>query len=291
MAKLTEEQKKARNEKRKATIEAKKRAEAEAYAIRKREDDLKDAKMRAKRAGEPTRFFEVGQEVAVGNFDKTVVNSIMEDGSVYSVTVTKTETDGHNRSKKITKEEERICAWYELYEDRNADEYPEMIHKEKEYWINSRRTSLNELIRTTNYYFGIDNEPDYQRELVWSEDDKVALIDSIFKDIDIGQFVLIHVGYSLGHNYEILDGKQRLNALCEFFEGRFKYKGLTYAEMHPHDKSHFNNFGIVIGETRDTLTKKQKLDYFLRLNTRGKDQTADHLDRVKRMFEEIPEGE
>ena len=54
----------------------------------------------------------------------------------------------------------------------------------------------------------------------------MLLLDSIFKNIDIGKFVLIHLSDSewveRGFGYEILDGKQRLSALIEFYENKRK---------------------------------------------------------------------
>lgn len=57
----------------------------------------------------------------------------------------------------------------------------------------------------------------YQRDYVWSQEDKESLIDSIFNHIEIGKFVLVFKGYE-GDMYEVLDGKQRLSALQEFLK-------------------------------------------------------------------------
>ena len=64
---------------------------------------------------------------------------------------------------------------------------------------------------------------------VWDIEDKVKLIDSIFNNIDVGKFAFIKVPYKDNSpSYECLDGKQRVTALIEFYEGRFEYKGLKY---------------------------------------------------------------
>jgi uncharacterized protein with ParB-like and HNH nuclease domain len=67
--------------------------------------------------------------------------------------------------------------------------------------------------------------PDYQRDLVWSLEDKVNLIDSIYNDIEIGRFAFIKTDYSKNNfdfdkdfYWEILDGKQRISAIIDFFE-------------------------------------------------------------------------
>jgi hypothetical protein len=86
------------------------------------------------------------------------------------------------------------------------------------------------------YFFGVDTEPSYQRELVWDLEDKVALIDSIFRGLDIGKFVFINLPFKDNSpSQEILDGKQRLNAIIEFTQDRFKYKGVYYSELSVRD--------------------------------------------------------
>jgi hypothetical protein len=67
------------------------------------------------------------------------------------------------------------------------------------------------------YSFGINMDPDYQRGLVWTLEDKQALIESIFDDVDIGKFVFAQRPFEANApGYEIIDGKQRLSALIDF---------------------------------------------------------------------------
>jgi len=54
----------------------------------------------------------------------------------------------------------------------------------------------------------------YQRKLVWSQQEKKALIDSILKQYPIPLILLA----SQGEKYEIIDGMQRLNAIFGFIE-------------------------------------------------------------------------
>ena len=107
------------------------------------------------------------------------------------------------------------------------------------------------------------------------------LIDSIFNNIDIGKFAFIHLDYKkwdeTGYGYEILDGKQRLNAIIEFYENRFPYKGVYYNDLSGRDKRIFKNHSIVQGEVSET-ERKDVLKYFLMLNRTGKVMDQKHLD-------------
>ena len=66
----------------------------------------------------------------------------------------------------------------------------------------------------------------YQRKLVWSTDEKRALIDSILAGYPIPLILLAtKVGEEGKKTYEILDGMQRLNAVFGFIENRFDIAG------------------------------------------------------------------
>lgn len=88
------------------------------------------------------------------------------------------------------------------------------------------------------------------------------------------------------HNYEMLDGKQRLTALLEFQEGLFSYKGLTYPTMCKRDRRHFDDFSISLGQS-DPLTEEQKMRYFLKLNMSGTPMDPKHMEAIQKKLDEI----
>lgn len=71
----------------------------------------------------------------------------------------------------------------------------------------------------------------YQRKLVWSQEEKIAFIDSIYKQYSVPLFLLAQTkGPQDNENtirYEIIDGMQRLNAVTSFIENEFpiEYNG------------------------------------------------------------------
>lgn len=64
----------------------------------------------------------------------------------------------------------------------------------------------------------------YQRKLVWSLEQKQALIDSVMKSLPI-PLILLAQSKTPNEKMEIVDGLQRLEALIAFMENRFPYKG------------------------------------------------------------------
>lgn len=67
--------------------------------------------------------------------------------------------------------------------------------------------------------------PDYQRRSRWSVTQKSRLIESFLMNIPIPPIFLYENDY---YEYEVVDGRQRLEAINDFFKDRFKLKGLEF---------------------------------------------------------------
>ena len=66
----------------------------------------------------------------------------------------------------------------------------------------------------------------YQRKLVWTLEEKEKLIDTILHGYPIPLFLLAErKDQKNSVYYEIIDGLQRFNAIFEFIENNFSYKG------------------------------------------------------------------
>jgi hypothetical protein len=73
----------------------------------------------------------------------------------------------------------------------------------------------------------LDMDPSYQRKgRLWSMTDKAFLIDSILNEYDLPKFYVADFTYGggnlkpAGKPYAIVDGKQRFEAIFDFFDGR-----------------------------------------------------------------------
>jgi hypothetical protein len=229
---------------------------------------------------EPTYLFEVGDRVSHGALLRSIITEVIDNGKFYKL---RELCQGSRGAPDY--ERDMYSAWVDLrpYSKKTEHETKALSYRSHHYrrisYYNNGIDSL--LSRYYGSYAGVDSEPDYQRDLVWELEDKVALIDSIFNQIDIGKFTFIKRPFTENEKgYEILDGKQRLNAIVGFYEDRFTYKGKTYSQLHWLDKLNFKNHPISQGET-EPMTDQQKYEYFLRLNTGGKPQDKEHLNYVR----------
>jgi len=116
----------------------------------------------------------------------------------------------------------------------------------------------------------IDMEPPYQRRgRLWSETDKAYLIDSILNGYDIPKLYM--ADFTWGNSqlnerqlpYAIIDGKQRFEAIFDFFDGRItlnddfvfledrslKLAGLGYSDLqknYPVIAEEFDNYNLLV---------------------------------------------
>lgn len=270
--KLTEEEKAERRERmrqkkeedRKALVEAGERKKCLSY-----------------NTNEPTIFYEVGQNVIMGAHDNAEIVEVLDNGKAYKVRVWGMR---NSYGKQVPYENTLFTAWMELLPEGSNNDDVEMLHDEEQVHISYYQNNVSSLLYT-HYHFGVDFDPDYQRGNVWTREDKVKLIDSIFKDVDIGKFVLIQRPIEDDQfGYEMLDGKQRFFALMEFFENRFSYRGKFYRDLHCRDRYHFKEYRISRAEVHK-VSPKDKYRLFLRLNQGGKEIERSHMERVKELYE------
>lgn len=263
----------------------KKKQSEEEFLKEKEEREIQDC--RALHLSLPTIFYKVGDRVELGNITETHILKVMDDGMFYKVHCKHITI---RYGKEVISENDRYVAWMDLLPYRTLKDKTSM--KELADKDDQRMQYMQQDIMglfTKAYHFGINFDPYYQRPLVWTLEDKQYLIESIFNNVDIGKFCFIRKPFayeadgSIRKLYEIIDGKQRMNALMEFYEGRFKFKGLYYRDMHVFDQNHFEHYPVSVCECGE-LSEAQILKYFLKLNVSGKPQDPSHLEYVHSLY-------
>ncbi len=126
--------------------------------------------------------------------------------------------------------------------------------------------------------------PDFQREEVWTDDQKRRLIDSILRGWHLPKFYFRKVEEA---SFECVDGQQRLAAIWEFYDNKLrlepaaaqKFGGATYAELGPDHSDAFDDFEIdieeLIGATDEDLE-----ELFVRLQLGTPLTTAEKLNAI-----------
>ena len=70
--------------------------------------------------------------------------------------------------------------------------------------------------------------PPWQRKRVWSESKQRQLINSVLLNLPLPSFILFKLPNTAGR--EVVDGKQRLSALYDYYTGRIKFPKIKLAD-------------------------------------------------------------
>jgi len=228
----------------------------------------------------PTHLFNVGDRVIIGRLEDVYVEEVLEQGRVYKIDYTFTENNYGNPIKY--EHNKRYVRWLDIRKYQENTKADLIKNTDLELYYSQR--SMRDLI-TKSYFFGVDFSPEYQRDYVWELEDKISLIDSIFNNVDIGKFVFIKNDIMNNYMYEILDGKQRLRAILDFYEDRFQYEGKYFSDLSIREQDFIEDYSITIAEV-DNISKKQILRFFIKLNRSGKVMSKEQLAKVEKMLEE-----
>lgn len=233
--------------------------------------------------GEPSYRFDVGERVRYGSMAESVVEEVLSDGKIYVIQCT-WQKPGAEKGETV----HYAVPWTETRPLTTANT---ALERNRDIKLSFSPYTI-EGVLTRYYHFGVDMDPYYQRGYVWEQEDKELLIDSIFSNIRIGELVFAKRDYetcqSSGCLYEILDGKQRLDALRGYYENRYPYHGYYFNDLGARDRHVFLERTIPVA---DLIRPDEEtiLRCFLMLNRAGKRMDAAHLSSVEAMLQKLQE--
>ena len=117
----------------------------------------------------------------------------------------------------------------------------------------------------------LDIRPPFQREFIYNEKERNAVIDTINKGFPLN----VMYWSKNGDNYELLDGQQRTLSICQYVNGDFSvdYKGFNNLTKDLQDKILNYKLMIYICEGEPS----EKLDWFKIINIAGEKLTDQEL--------------
>jgi Protein of unknown function DUF262 len=131
---------------------------------------------------------------------------------------------------------------------------------------------------------GLNLEPDFQRAHVWTREQQVAYVEYVMQGGEVGKNLTFNApGWGsfleLG-SYEIVDGKQRLEAVRAFLRDEFPAFGSLRSEYTDPMRLHLGFKWRICG----LQTRAEILQLYLNINAGGTPHTQDELDRVRTML-------
>ena len=122
-------------------------------------------------------------------------------------------------------------------------------------------------------YGGLLNiRPKYQREFVYDEDKRNAVINTIVKGFPLN--VMYWVKNEDG-NFEVLDGQQRTISFCQYVNGDFSLNNRAFHNLTATEQNEIRNYKCMVYfcEGND----KEKLEWFKTINIAGEKLTDQEL--------------
>ncbi|RDU73683.1 DUF262 domain-containing protein [Helicobacter aurati] len=118
--------------------------------------------------------------------------------------------------------------------------------------------------------------PKYQREFVYKDKQRNAVIETIFKGFPLNtMYWAKNTESSAEYEYEVLDGQQRTISICEYYKGDFSVNEIYFGNLPKDKKEAFLDYELIIYICLGS--DSQKLEWFRVINISGEKLTEQEL--------------
>lgn len=118
----------------------------------------------------------------------------------------------------------------------------------------------------------LDIRPPYQREFVYNEKQREAVIDTVSKGFPLN---VMYWAVRANNDFEIIDGQQRTLSICQFVNSDFSYKNRYFHNLADDEQNQILNYELTIYECSGT--DSEKLEWFKTINIAGEELTNQEL--------------
>lgn len=118
----------------------------------------------------------------------------------------------------------------------------------------------------------LDIRPPYQREFIYKDKQRDAVINTITKDFPLN---VMYWAVREDGGFEVIDGQQRTISISQFVEGDFAYNNRYFHNLQQDEKEQILNYKLMVYLCSGT--DSEKLDWFETINIAGEKLTAQEL--------------
>lgn len=116
----------------------------------------------------------------------------------------------------------------------------------------------------TGYDGKLDIRPPYQREFIYKDQQRNAVINTIRQGFPLNVMYWSDRGDG---TFEIIDGQQRTISACQYVQGSFSIDGLAFHNLQEDEKEHVLNYRLMVYVCSGT--DSEKLKWFETINIAG----------------------
>ena len=125
----------------------------------------------------------------------------------------------------------------------------------------------------TGYGSKLDIRPIYQREFVYKEEQRKAVIDTVMQGFPINvMYWSVREG---GKKFEIIDGQQRTISICQYIAGDFSYNERYFANLQDDEKNKILDYELMIYMCSGK--DSERLKWFETINIAGEELTPQEI--------------
>jgi hypothetical protein len=118
----------------------------------------------------------------------------------------------------------------------------------------------------------LDIRPPYQREFIYKDKQRDAVIDTIIKNFPLNS---MYWSVRKDGNYEIIDGQQRTISVCQYVSGDFSINGLAFHNLPKDKREQILDYKLMVYFCSGT--ESERLDWFRIINIAGEKLTDQEL--------------
>lgn len=118
----------------------------------------------------------------------------------------------------------------------------------------------------------LDIRPPYQREFIYKDKQREAVIDTILKDFPLN---VMYWAVREDEGYEVIDGQQRTISICQFVEGDFSFKYRYFDNLQKDEQEQILNYKLMVYLCSGS--DSERLEWFKTINIAGEKLTDQEL--------------
>ncbi len=130
----------------------------------------------------------------------------------------------------------------------------------------------NEEAGVVGYGGKLDIRPPYQREFIYKDKQRNAVIDTITKEFPLN---VMYWAVREDGNFEIIDGQQRTISICQYVNNDFSINGLAFHNLPKDKQEQILNYKLMVYFCSGT--DSEKLEWFKTINIAGEKLTDQEL--------------
>lgn len=130
----------------------------------------------------------------------------------------------------------------------------------------------NEEAGVVGYNGKLDIRPPYQREFIYKDKQRDAVIETVFKGFPLN---VMYWADRANGSFEVIDGQQRTISICQYVAGDFAFKGRYFYNLQPDEKERVLQYPLMVYICSGT--ESEKLSWFETINIAGAQLTKQEL--------------